>query len=80
MMPLMKASKGFHQQYQMHEIDCQKKFINNLIDQWRMRLEKVIEEGVGRIEYLIWQLVILRTFLVIDMLFIYRKFNVIKWL
>ena len=54
MMPLMKASKGFHQQYQMHEIDCQKKFINNLIDQWRMRLEKVIEEGVGRIEYLIW--------------------------
>ena len=30
-----------------------KKFINNSIDQWRMRLEKGVEEGSGHIEHLI---------------------------
>ena len=42
-----------------------KKFINNSIDQWRMRSEKVVEEGGGHIVYLIWQhrLIVPRTFL-----------------
>ena len=30
-----------------------KKFINSSIDQWLMRLEKVVEEGGGRSEHLI---------------------------
>ena len=30
-----------------------KKFINNSIDQWRMRIEKVVDQGVGHIEHLI---------------------------
>ena len=30
-----------------------KKFINNSIDQWRMRLEKAVEEGSGHIVHLI---------------------------
>ena len=32
-----------------------KRFINNSIDQWQMRLEKVVEEGGGHIVHLIWQ-------------------------
>ena len=42
-----------------------KKPINNSIDQWRMWLEKVLEEGCGHTVHLIWQrpLMILRTFL-----------------
>ena len=57
----MKTSKAFQLQYQMHGIDWQK-FINNSIDQWRMQLEKVVEEGDGHIENLIWRhwLMILR--------------------
>ena len=30
-----------------------KKFINNSIKQWRMQLEKVVEEGDRRIEHLV---------------------------
>ena len=30
-----------------------KKLINNSIDEWRMRLEKVVGEGGGHIEHLI---------------------------
>ena len=42
-----------------------KKFINISIDQWQMRLEKVVEEFRGHIVHLIWQhwLMILRTIL-----------------
>ena len=42
-----------------------KKFINNSITQWWMRLEKAIEEESGHIELLIWRLwlMILLTFL-----------------
>ena len=42
-----------------------KNFINNSIDQWRMRLKKVVEEVGGHILHLIWQhrLMILRKFL-----------------
>ena len=32
-----------------------KKFINNSIDQWRIRLEKVVEEGGEHFVHLIWQ-------------------------
>ena len=49
----IERSKGFQQQYQMHGIDWQKKFMNNSIDQWFMRLEKVVEEGGGHIVQLI---------------------------
>ena len=30
-----------------------KKIINNSMDQWQMRLEKVVKEGGGHIEHLI---------------------------
>ena len=42
-----------------------KQFINISIDQWQMRLEKVVEEFRGHIVHLIWQhwLMILRTIL-----------------
>ena len=42
-----------------------KKFINNSNDQWRMRLEKMEDEGVGHIVHLIrqHQLMIPPTFL-----------------
>ena len=30
-----------------------KKIINNSIDQWRMQVEKVVEEGIGYSEHLI---------------------------
>ena len=42
-----------------------KNFINNWIDQWWIRLEKVVEEGGGHIVHAIWQhwLMIPRTFL-----------------
>ena len=41
-----------------------KKIINNSIDQWRMRLKKVVKEGGDHIVHLIWKywLMILRTF------------------
>ena len=32
-----------------------KKFINNSIDQWRIRLEEVVEEGGEHFVHLIWQ-------------------------
>ena len=32
-----------------------KKFINNSIDQWQIRLEKVVEEGGEHFVHLIWQ-------------------------
>ena len=48
----MKTSRGFWQQYDMHGIDL-KKFISNSIDQWQMRLEKVVKEDRGHIVYLI---------------------------
>ena len=32
-----------------------KKFINNSVNQWRMHLEKVVEEGGGHIAHLISQ-------------------------
>ena len=48
----MKTSKSFHQQHQIHGTDRQK-FINSSINQWRMQLEKNIEECGGLIEHLI---------------------------
>ena len=46
----MKTSKVFQQQCHIHGTDWQ--IINNSIDQWQMRLEKVVEEADGHIVHL----------------------------
>ena len=77
----MKTLKGFQQQYQLHGIDWLK-FTCNSIDQWRMRLENVVQESGGHTELLIWRQSHPITYIsiVIDTLFINRKLNTIKWL
>ena len=59
-----------------------KKFTCNSIDQWRMRLENVVQESGGHTELLIWRQSHPITYIsiVIDTLFINRKLNTIKWL